>query len=124
MDHKEKYAKILEKLIKKSFPELKKAKIGIVEYPPVFFGQSTTIKVGSLYVLFINKKCRTRKVKALTGQLAHELCHMTLDYSKRGLLSSIWHFIHKTLSTIFNTSFSRKIEIRTDRVTIKSGFAR
>lgn len=123
MKFKEKYHKIITALIKNSFPELRSRKILIAEFPGfISFAESTTIRLYSFHILFINKNCRNRKTQALKGQLAHELCHMAIDYNNKGLFASIVHFIRKTLSATLNTKFSRKIETRIDKETIKRGY--
>jgi len=125
MDYTKKYQKIVNYLIKKSFPELNNRRVRIVEFPNIIsVAESTSIKIFTNYYIFINKKCKTRNTKALTGQFAHELCHIVLDYLHKGLFTSLLHFVRKTMSAMFNTPFSRKIETQTDKETIKRGYAR
>ncbi|MBU3912640.1 MAG: hypothetical protein KKB21_00905 [Nanoarchaeota archaeon] len=125
MNHKEKYQNIINELISKSFPELKNEKIKVMEFPNIFpLAESFSTKSFRNYYIFINKKCTKRNLSALKGQLVHELCHIILDYTNKGFCSSFWHLNKKNLSVAFNTKFSRKIENKTDRETIKRGYAK
>ena len=124
MRYKDKYREIVDELIERSFPELESKEIKIVEFPNVFIGESFSTKGIYNKYIFINKKCRDRSVKVLKGQLAHELCHIVLDYSDKSCIGSFFHFYHKNLSVGLNTKFSRLIEEKIDRETIKRGYAK
>ncbi len=122
MDYKEKYQKIVDELVRKSFPELRERKIKIIEFPNIFIGESfATNGIKNRYI-FINKKCRRRKLIVLRGQFAHELSHLVNDYLDKGFLSSVWHLIKKIISFGINTEFSRKIETQVDKETIRRNY--
>lgn len=122
---KKEMEKLVGDLVKENFPELENEKIKIIKYPNIVrFLESATPNWIGVRLILINKDCNHRNEKALKGQFAHELSHIVLDYYNKNFISSIWHFIRKFLSTVFNTSFSRKIEIRAEEETIKRGYAR
>lgn len=119
----EKYQKIVDKLVQKSFPELRKKKIRIVEFPEFLQFWSFAQSGFNSFFILINKSQRKLNLKSIRGNLAHELCHITLDHKNKGLLKDLFHNIRKFLSFIFNTNFSRKIETKIDKEVIKRGYA-
>ncbi len=115
MNYKEKYHKMVEVLIKKSFPSLKNVKIKLFE-----FG------ITSLYGLYvlgnfigINKKCRNFSNKKIEALLAHELCHAEIS-KKKGFFRSFFLYIYYWFSSKFRVAE----EIRADKSVIKKGYAR
>jgi len=122
-DYKKRYYKIVNLVVKKSFPELKDKSIKILEMPTVSrYTQSFSMKGINSYYIFMFSNCRNRNSLALKGQLAHELCHLVLDYYDRNVFSSVWHLFIKIISTGFNTKFNRIIETKIDKETIKRGY--
>jgi hypothetical protein len=122
---KEELGKVIVDIVNESFPELKEDKIQIRIFPNIIKSLESTPPNGiGKRLVFINRGCLKRSRKSLKGQLAHELCHIVLDYYNKGFFSSTGHFIRKFLSSMFNTSFSRKIEVKIEKETIKRGYAR
>jgi hypothetical protein len=75
---KQEYQKIVDDLIKKSFPELKKRKIKVV-YAPMLKKYSG----GALYPfswIFLSKKTDSFSKILIKGLLAHELAHLEIFY--------------------------------------------
>jgi len=115
MDYKKKYNKIINELIKKSFPSLRGVKI-------IFFEFEITNLYG-LYTPFnfigLNKKCRSFSDKQIKGILVHELCHA--EFAKKKGLTWTFSFF------LFYWIFSRlriDEEIRADEEVIKKGYAK
>ena len=111
----EKYQKIIDKLIEDSFPKLKGKKTKIFEF-----------NITNLYALFlpsnsigVHKKCRGFSNRAIKGMLVHELCHAEFS-NKEGIVKSWLIFIIYW----FFPKLRRKEEIKTDKLTIKKGYAR
>jgi len=115
MKYKEKYQKIIDELISKSFHSLKK-KIKAFEF-----------KITKLYGIYIplfdyvgvNKLCRKFSDKEIRGILAHELCHAELS-RKYGILKNF--FLYSMYWII--PSIRKDEEIKTDKLTIKKGYAK
>jgi len=114
-----KYKKIINGLIKESFPILRKKKIYIS-----FFFISEKYSGGAFWilpfwrVLFINKKRQFTK-KQLTGLLAHELGHFEL-FQKRGWFISLFAGIKYWTSS----KFRKKEEDNVNKLIIKKGYAK
>ncbi len=123
-DQTKRYREVINKLINKSFPELKKGEVKLVEFPRFVSCWSFAGKGFENYYIFINKHRRNTSIKFLKSQLAHELSHIILDYFKKDFFSSLFHNFRKILSWWINTSFSRKIEIKTQKEVIKRGYAK
>ena len=118
-----KYQKIVDELIRESFPELREEKIKIVGFPNVLRTWSFAQRGFKNYYIFINKSRRGAKLVALKGEFAHELCHVVLDHMSKSFFGDLFHnFFKKFPSFLFNTNFSRKIETKVDRETIRRGY--
>lgn len=123
--YEEKYKKIVNELIRKDFSELGGERINVVEIQDLTnWSESFSTKGVDNYYIFMFKKVRDRKEKALKGQIAHELCHLILNYKDKNLVASWWHLFKKILSFGFNTNFSRIIETNADKETIKRGYSK
>ena len=111
----EKYRKVVNEVINKSFPSLMKKKFKIFE-----FG---VIRIYGIYLLgnFIgmNKKCRSFSNKIIKGILVHELCHAEFS-NKIGFLKSCLIFIRYWLFPKLRI----REEIKTDKLAIKKGYGR
>ena len=111
--------KLVNKIIKKSFPILKEKEINLyyskIKYQ--FSGGAYWI-LPFLRVLFINRK-RNFTVKELKGLIAHELCHFEI-YEKRGwiltIINGIWYYL--------SPKFRRKEEDLAEKLAIQKGYAR
>jgi len=124
MDYAEKYRGIINSLIRKSFPDLKREKIGFIEVPKILPFWSFVQKINGKYYIIINKSRRKTNISSLKGQLAHELCHIIYVHSKMGGFKDFFYNCIKFLSELFNTSFSRKTEEKIDKESIKRGYSR
>ena len=121
MSNKDKYYKIVNEIIKKSFPELRGKNVGIIEFPKIFGVWSFVGNGFKNHYIFINKVRRGAERVALKSQLAHELCHIILDHLDKGFFRSWFHNFRKFSSWFLNTSFSRKIETNAEKEVIKRG---
>lgn len=118
-----KYTKIVNTLVRKSFPSLKGNKILILEYPTwIYWANAFTFIHPSCYFIFINKKIRKFDRKSASGLLAHELCHFETEGKTKNIFQAVFHYLKINLSWVFNTSLSRSIERKTDLLTIKKGY--
>jgi len=127
MDYKEKYKKIVNSLLKKSFPELKMEKIKIIEYPNwlIFWANGFVYKLPFSWGIFISKTERQLNRKALIGLLAHELCHVEQDKKIiKNFLFGFFQSLFVDLSWAFDTKTSRIVERKTDLLAIKKGYGR
>jgi len=125
MKYKQMYRKIVDELVRESFPELKDKKIIVVEFPRLLQTWSFAERGFKNYYVFINKGRRDAKLGSLKGQLAHELCHLVMDHMNKSFVRDFFHNFFKKIPSFFlNTSFSRKIETAVDRETIKRGYVK
>ncbi len=111
-----KYRNIADRLIEKSFPELRGKSFKIVEYN---FTKTYGGFVPIINWLGIHKRCRNFSKVELEGLIVHELCHMkdfeSMNFFKTllwGILSNIPVFPRK------------KLESRVDKRVVKKGYAR
>ena len=117
MKYIEKYPKIIDELVKKSFPELKGKKIFIYEFnSKKFIGGAWSFLF--FRTLWINRRLRKRR-DILMGIITHELCHLEID-CKRGYFKS---FI-TGLSYFFNNSVRKSEEKKAVILSIEKGFAK
>ena len=73
---KSRYYKIVNKLVKDSFPKLKKGKIYLVNMNLGKFSGATFWLLPNTRLIFVNPKTGKWDDKSLKGFLAHELCHL------------------------------------------------
>lgn len=111
-----KYGKIADRLIRKSFPELRRKNFNIIEYN---FTQTYGGFIPIINLLGIHKRSRNLSKLELEALIVHELCHMkdfqNMSFFKTllwGVLSNIPFFPRK------------KLESRIDKMVIKKGYAR
>ncbi len=119
------YKKIVSDLINKSFPELKKEKIKIIELKGRIFwflGGFTVRGIKKDFIL-INSKLQKLRILELKGVLAHELCHV-VDLRGKNFIHYWILIIPYLLNKVFGGSLIRKIENKTDKETIKRGYAK
>lgn len=111
-----KYQKIINELIKKSFPELKNS------VPKVF-----ELKVSKLHGIYlpiinkigINKLCRNFPRDEIKGIMAHELCHAEI-LKKIGFLKTLYLFFIYW----FSSSLRKRNEEEADKLAIEKGYAK
>lgn len=117
--NKQKYKKIIDDLIKKSFPILRRKKIYIS-----YFFIRRKYSGGAFWifpfwrVIFINRKKEFTE-KQLIGLLAHELCHFE-SFQKMGWLAYLFAGIRYWTSP----QFRKKEEEATEKLTIEKGYSR
>jgi predicted SprT family Zn-dependent metalloprotease len=113
--------KLVNKLSKKYFPELKEKRIFV--FVPFFFRKNysgLSVFFPPLpRMLFINKKTSSESNSFLRGLIAHELGHQSL-YLSRTLKANL----RIALLYWFNAQIRRKEEERVNKLIIKKGFAR
>jgi hypothetical protein len=120
----EKYKKIIDQLIKKSFPKLRNEDVKVYEIP-----KSLVWWVhGFVFCNSIIVTTRVRKFdkKTQIGFFAHELCHVEsyVDLKKRSFFIELFGFIWVYLSWAFYASSSKRRERKTGLKVIKKGYAR
>ena len=118
MRSKSEIKKIIDKLIKKSFPTLKGKKISIYYFSWGPFSGAAFWILPFWRALFINKK-RKFNSKELTGLLVHELCHFEI-YQNRGWLKTNFFGILYWVSFKFRKNEERLVE----KMVIRKGYAR
>ena len=118
MKNKSQIKNIIEKLIKKSFPILRRKKIYIYYFSKVPFSGGAYWILPFWRALFINKK-RKFNMEELTGLIAHELCHFEV-YQKRGWLKTNVIEVLYWISSKFRKNEERTVE----RMVIRKGYAK
>lgn len=111
-----KYQNLVNRLVDESFPTLNGKKIRVFELK---FTRLYAVYVPLIDFIGINKLCRNFSSNEIKGIIAHELCHA--EYSKKyGFLKTVW------LWTIywFDREIRKKEEIKTDKLTIRKGYAK
>ncbi len=108
-----KYKKIVNELIRKSFPELKGKKVKIIEYN---FTKTYGGFVPIINWLGIHKRSRKISRKELEALLVHELCHME-DFSKKGFFKTL-------LGTLLPVFPRKELEYKIDKMVIEKGYAK
>jgi hypothetical protein len=118
-NNKIKYKKIINNLIKKSFPELKNKKIYVFDLKSNgLFGISITFLPFFDFLGLNYSKLKNISDKALTGLIVHELCHFSI-YEKRSFFENL-----KLIDYCFNPKRRRVEEKLTDELSIKKGYAK
>lgn len=117
----EKYQKIVDKLIKKSFPELRDKNIKVFVIPKwiIWWVGGFVFK----RFVIITKNVTDLEKDSLKGLFVHELCHVE-DSIKRTYIQETIQAIRESLSWLFNTLYSKNIERKTDLKTIKKGYSK
>jgi len=123
MKYKKKYQRIVDELIKKSFPELIGKKIFIFETSKLFkwFSGFTFLGINKSYIL-INKNIRGLTKKEIKGLLSHELCHV-VDLRKKSFICYWLKIIPYQISWLVGGKIVNEIENKTDKQAIKRGYA-
>lgn len=118
-DHNLKYRKIVDMLIKKSFLSLKNHKIFVFEIKKYSWARAVSYNFIFFSVICPTWKARKYSKSAMTGFLAHELCHIDHDNKKP---------FFKLLRDDFMYSLSRRTYSRIKRETeleiIKRGYGK
>jgi len=113
--HLERYKKISDNIIKKSFADLKGKKLIIIERKFKYFGKA--LNFGFFNVIMINPVLRTFSDKELKGLFAHELSHIQ-RHKDRSFFQKISFIINYLLSK----KSRREEEREADKLTIKKGY--
>ncbi|MFH1290881.1 MAG: hypothetical protein ABIH92_05765 [Nanoarchaeota archaeon] len=111
--------KIIEQLIKKSYPSLRNIKIHLNLWKQPRGSMMATKSIWGYYIFVDSKKYENAGDNILTGGLAHELAH--LEHYKK--ISFLQNFL-ETIKYIFSKQFRRDVEIKTDKKTIKKGYGK
>ncbi|MGD0583455.1 MAG: hypothetical protein ABR974_10970 [Bacteroidales bacterium] len=115
---KDRIRTIADKIIEESFPLLKGKKIFYLSFYLRFFGFSAWIPPFTRIIVI---STRTKKLDdfALTGIIAHELCHQE-RYRLMGFFRYLWFVLSYTFSEKARSSEERA----TDKLTIEKGYGR
>lgn len=113
------YKKIVDHLIKKSFPELKKINVRVIVEKLKRGSMRATRLYGGYLIIIDPEKYEDAKDNEIIGAIAHELTHFE-DYSKKSWIRYFFWFLHYK----YSKSFMRDVEIKTDKLTIQRGYAR
>jgi hypothetical protein len=125
VNYKKRYKKLIDEIVRKSFPELKEYNIIPIEVSKFFpFGSFAQRGFGKFFIIMNKYHYRELNNDALRGNFAHELCHIVLDHRHYSGIGDLFHNFRKFLSFAFNTRFSRDIERKVDRETVKRGYAK
>ncbi len=116
-----KYQKIVDGLVRKSFPSLRRSKIRVFEFNITRnYGTYLGIfNIFNLHFIGLNKRYRNLPKKAIKGILVHELCHVEYFLKKnviRNLFTGLFY--------LMIPSIKRKIESETDKQVIKKGYGK
>ena len=113
----DRYELIVERIIRKSFPELKNKNLKIPEYN--FTGTSGGF-VPAVNWTGVHKRCRDYSEKELEALLAYGISN--IDYSgNTGFLEALKTFV---LMNLDGGAERKKIEFEADRIAIMKGYAR
>lgn len=118
-EYLKKYKKVIDGLIKKSFPKLKDKKIFISEVP-----NFKKWNAGVWYFIFFNwilvcKKVRDYPIKELKALFAHELGHIEY-FENLNLLEKMEY----GLKWLFSKKIRAEFETKTDSLVIKKGYGK
>jgi hypothetical protein len=110
-NNKIKYKKIINNLIKKSFPELKNKKIYVFETRNKKFS-AISLELLYLKIIFVSIKSKKYSVSALKGLFAHELSHFSIIENMSFLenISYFWRFpFSKNVRANFETKADKLV---------------
>jgi len=113
--YKEKYQKVVDELIKKSFPILKNKRFWLLEMKGSF--SAGVVKIPFVLVLVTHPRLRDYDKEKLIGIFTHELAHLELfeKHPVKYYLFQGFHFLSKSLT--------KKDEMETDKIAIRKGYA-
>jgi len=120
IDYSKKYMKIVDDLIRKSFPELKGKKVIILEFilPSIFLAM--TLDFSFVRFIFTNpKKIELCSYNGQKGLFVHELCHFERHFSR-----NFFEKILFILKYVFNRRARVEEERETDKLTINKGYSK
>ena len=116
------YQKIVNKVIKESFPELKDKNV-LLKVKRLRKGSMKTQILWSLlgkYKLVIDPyKYPDAKENELVGNIAHELVHLS-NFAKNSWFRNLTIYFKYKLSK----KFLKELEANTDKITVKKGYAK
>jgi hypothetical protein len=111
------YKRIVSSMIKKSFPNLSKKKIIVIEFNSKKYSGGA-YKVPFVLFIFINKNLRNYKKKAI-GVLAHELSHLE-TFEKKGWI----RYIIEGILYWISPKKRAEVDKETDKLAIRKGYAK
>jgi len=125
--YKEKYQKIIDELISKSFPSLKKKEIKILKIPFISFLSFGTVVRGKKknYLVLFGEPKQKKSYEASVGFLAHELSHLE-DLEKLSVLRAFleYNIINDLSIDFLFLPIFNKMERDADVKAIKKGYAK
>jgi hypothetical protein len=117
MKYTQKYSKILNELIKKSFPELKGEYIYIKEKRAPYRAHVSYFPWG--FRVIVSKKLRKFSQKLIRRILIHELCHSEI-FLGWGVIKTNLDFIYYLISKQHRKAIEREVNI----LMIKKGYGK
>jgi len=110
--------KIADRIIAESFPGLQGKRIIMLVFRFRFYALSLWIPPGLRFIV-VSTRTRNLSDEAITGLIAHELCHQE-RYCEMG----IRNYLKFLVGYVFSNKTRRNEEHETDRRTIEKGYAR
>jgi len=119
---RKKYQKIVDELIKKSFPELrgKKVKVDLIPKWLVWWVGGFVFK---RFIFLTENVNKITDKSPRVGIFVHELCHVE-DSIRRNYFKEAIQFIREVVGWFFGSKYSFNVERKTDIKSIKKGYAR
>lgn len=118
--HKKKYERIIDGLIRQSFPELEEKRIILLGFILYKEYAAQVWDLGFVKIVFLNlEKIKNYSETQFVGLFAHELCHL-YRFSKKNL----WQKIRFVFSVSFSKDLRRHDEVETDKCAARKGYAR
>lgn len=109
---------ITNSLIHKSFPELEKVSI-LIDFEELSdaYLMYGVVKDKKEYFIVVDPSMKKAPVKAVTGGIAHELCHIVSDLQDNSILKIFWNWLYNK-----NIYYQNLVERNTDTDTIIRGY--
>jgi len=120
------YKNNINKLVKKSFPSLKKEKIIVSEFPRIIFWASGfVLPIPKFNLIFIKTSIRKRNNLIKNAILAHEISHIEIIKKKnKNIFALLFWGLCVGISWIFGKNPARENERKADLLTIKKGYGK
>ncbi len=113
------YKKLVNKIIKHSYPTLKNKKFYVIELNLKKFGAIAWKPLPKLRIIIVSTKYRKKERKYKVALLAHELAHFE-TFEEEAWIISFFKMIPYALSK----RYRKKVESDTDKRVIKKGYAK
>lgn len=112
------YKEITRTLIEDSFPQLRNKRIHVFIGWLRFYAFSVWIPP-DLRIIVLSKRTKSLGRSAITGLIAHELCHQ-----ERYIAMGVWRYLGFAIKFLLSRSTRASEEKATDRLTIEKGYGR